>query len=44
VVTFLDGLTVEVLGQLRQVRAVEINGDREVLLGCAEFAADLVVQ
>ncbi len=44
VIAFLDRLAVKVLGQLRQVGAVEIHGDREVLLRRAEFAANLVVE
>ena len=44
VIALLDRLGVEVLGQLRQISAVEIDGDRDVLLRGTEFAADLLLE
>ncbi len=44
VIAFLDRLTIEELGQLGQIGAVEIHRDREVLLRGGEFAANLVVE
>jgi hypothetical protein len=44
VVALLHGLRVEVLGQLRQIGGVEVDGDRDVLLRCGELGADLVVE
>jgi hypothetical protein len=43
-VTFLDGLGVEVFGQLRQIVGGELGGNRNVLLRGAEFGADLLLQ
>ena len=44
VITFFDGLGVEVLRKLTQVGAVEVNGHRNVLLGIGEFVTDLLLQ
>jgi hypothetical protein len=44
VIALLYGLRVEVLGQLRQIGGVEVDGDRDVLLRCGELGADLVVE
>ena len=43
-IALFDRLGVEVLGQLRQIVGVEINGDRDVLLRGAEFTANLLLQ
>ena len=44
VVSLLDGLPVEVRGELRQRLRVVVDGDRDVLLGRAELVGDLLVQ
>ena len=43
VVALLDGLRVEVRGQLGQVVIVEMHGDRDVLLRRGEFVTNLVL-
>src|SRR5690606_26675788 len=42
VVAFLDGLRVEVPGELREVVVVVPDGDRNVLLGCLELVPNLL--
>ena len=44
VVSLLDGLLVEVAGQLRKVLVVVPNRDRNVLLGGRKFVADLLAK
>jgi hypothetical protein len=44
VVPLLDGLAVEVRGEVRQRLGVVVDGDRDVLLRGAELAPDLLVQ
>ena len=41
VVSFVERLAVKMLRQLREVRAVEIDGDRQVLLRASEFIENL---
>ena len=44
VVPFLDGLAIEVRGELREILGVVVDRDRDVLLRRGEFVPDLVVE
>jgi hypothetical protein len=44
VVALVESLRIEVLGQLRQIGGIEVDGDRSVLLRCRELVADLLLQ
>jgi hypothetical protein len=44
VVALVHGLAVEVLGELREVGAIEVHGDGNILLRGRELAADLLFQ